>query len=131
MLLNLINNAIKFTSGGLVRIEGREVKTNGHLAMLEFVVEDSGIGIPLEKQKLLFNPFSQVDSSFTRVYGGAGLGLSIVNRLAQLLDGEVGVQSEPGKGSRFWFRIRAESILESEHSNIVFEKIDKIRLEVG
>lgn len=108
MLSNLVNNAIKFTAHGQVSIEGREIKRDGNVAVLEFAVTDSGMGIPADKQPLLFKPFSQTDGSTTRQFGGTGLGLSIVRNLAGLMGGEVGVTSEPGQGSRFWFRIRAE-----------------------
>jgi CheY-like chemotaxis protein len=76
--------------------------------MLEFSVSDSGIGISPEKQAGLFHPFSQVDGSTTREYGGTGLGLSIIHRLAHLMGGTVGVESQPGQGSRFWFRVRVD-----------------------
>jgi signal transduction histidine kinase len=107
MLANLVGNAIKFTAQGHVRIEVSERSRDQEGAMLEFSVSDTGVGIPADKLELLFRPFSQADSSTTRVFGGSGLGLSIVRSLAQLLGGEVGVESTPGKGSRFWFRIRA------------------------
>ena len=107
MLANLINNAIKFTASGFIRIEGREVEPSANASLLEFSVTDSGIGIPPEKLPLLFRPFSQADSSTTREYGGSGLGLSIVHNLAKLMGGDAGVDSQPGKGSRFWFRIQA------------------------
>ena len=108
MLSNLIANALKFTPHGQVRLEVSEIQRNGNQAMLEFAVSDTGIGIPAETQALLFKPFSQADSSTTRQFGGTGLGLSIVRQLARLMGGDVGVSSEPGKGSRFWFRILAD-----------------------
>ena len=108
MLSNLVGNALKFTEKGHIRIEAREVERDGSHATLEFSVTDTGIGIPQEKQALLFKPFSQTDSSTTREYGGSGLGLSIVRNLATLMGGNVGIDSTPGTGSRFWFRIRAE-----------------------
>lgn len=108
MLSNLINNAIKFTARGFVRIEADQIERNGEIALLEFAVADSGIGIPPDKQHLLFKPFSQADSSTTREYGGTGLGLSIIQSLVKLMGGDVGVESVAGQGSRFWFRIRAE-----------------------
>lgn len=106
MLTNLIGNAIKFTEHGKVEVLAREIENDGRQALLEFVVSDTGIGIPPEKLSLLFKPFSQTDSSTTRQYGGTGLGLSIVRSLALLMGGDVGVESAPGQGSRFWFRIR-------------------------
>jgi signal transduction histidine kinase/ActR/RegA family two-component response regulator len=106
MLTNLVSNALKFTDQGRVKVTGRCVAREKDFAVLEFSVVDSGIGIAEDKLPLLFQPFSQVDSSNTRKYGGTGLGLSIVRTLAQLMGGEVGVESTPGLGSRFWFRIR-------------------------
>ncbi|MDP3538710.1 MAG: ATP-binding protein [Azonexus sp.] len=112
MLTNLVSNAIKFTEQGFVRVEAREVERDETSALLEFSVADSGIGISEDRRRLLFKPFSQLDSSTTRQYGGTGLGLSILSSLALLMGGEVGVDSEFGQGSRFWFRIRA-SLLKS------------------
>ncbi len=108
ILSNLVGNALKFTEKGHIRIEAREVERDGAHALLEFSVTDTGIGIPEEKQALLFKAFSQTDSSTTRQYGGTGLGLSIVRSLAKLMGGDVGVESEVGRGSSFWFRIRAD-----------------------
>lgn len=107
MLTNLTDNAIKFTKAGEVSIEARQVSIDGEDAVLEFSVTDTGIGIPASKQTLLFQPFSQVDSSTTREYGGTGLGLSIVRSLARLMGGDATVRSEPGGGSRFSFTLRA------------------------
>lgn len=110
MLGNLISNAIKFTESGWVRIEGRIVQCDDAVAILEFAVADSGIGIPEDRRHRLFQPFSQVDSSTTRQFGGTGLGLSIIRSLATAMGGEIGVESVPGRGSRFWFRIQAQHI---------------------
>lgn len=110
MLSNLINNGIKFTSQGSVAISGAELTSEDGDSLLEFSVTDTGVGVSAEQQALLFKPFSQADSSTTRQYGGTGLGLSIVSNLAHLMGGDVGVDSEPGKGSRFWFRIRADRV---------------------
>lgn len=107
MLGNLVSNAIKFTDQGSVRIEARQMGVEGGDAVLEFSVADTGIGIPEDKQELIFKPFSQVDSSSTRQHGGSGLGLSIVSSLAELMGGSVGLRSVGAEGSRFWFRIRA------------------------
>ena len=108
MLANFLSNAIKFTEQGSISIEGREIERCEQSVTLEFSVTDTGIGIPPDKHSLLFQPFSQADSSTTRKYGGTGLGLSIVRSLAQCMGGDVGLESEAGRGSRFWFRIQAE-----------------------
>jgi signal transduction histidine kinase/ActR/RegA family two-component response regulator len=106
MLSNLVNNAIKFTATGFVRIDACETAHDKEEAELEFSVSDSGMGITAEKQILLFQPFVQVDSTDTRQFGGTGLGLSIVRLLSKLMGGEAGVESTPDHGSRFWFRVR-------------------------
>jgi CheY-like chemotaxis protein/nitrogen-specific signal transduction histidine kinase len=110
MLSNLVSNAIKFTAQGQIRIIASEKERNGNEVVLKFAVSDTGIGIPDDKLVLLFQPFSQVDSSNTRRFGGTGLGLSIVSSLAKLMGGEVGVESELGRGSCFWFTIRTAAI---------------------
>ena len=117
MLANLVNNAIKFTHQGHIHVAAREVEQNGNVALLEFAVRDSGIGISPDQQSRLFQPFSQVDDSDTRQFGGTGLGLSIVRRLAQLMGGDVGIESEAGRGSTFWFTLSAE-ILEAADDSI-------------
>jgi len=106
MLSNLVGNASKFTARGCIRIGGSELARDGENVFLEFSVTDSGIGIAKDKLDRLFKPFSQVDGSITREFGGSGLGLSIVSNLAKLMGGETGIESEPGKGSRVWFRVR-------------------------
>ncbi len=105
MLTNLVGNAIKFTKRGHIRIEAGEISRNARDALLEFSVWDTGVGIAPDKHALLFHSFSQSDTSTTREYGGSGLGLSIVRNLADLMGGRVGVDSTPGQGSRFWFRV--------------------------
>jgi len=130
MLSNLISNAIKFTAQGIIKIESREVERKQNQAILEFSVSDSGIGIPLEKQSLLFKHFTQVDSTNTRQYGGTGLGLSIVHNLAKLMGGEVGVVSELGKGARFWFRIAAELPLPNKITPKVFGDSENARKNI-
>ena len=128
ILVNLIGNAIKFTAHGDVCIRVRRLpvheppETDGRAALpylstekspellvpetlLRFEVHDTGIGIPPEKQHLLFQPFSQVDSSTARRFGGTGLGLAITRRLVDLLGGRIGVTSEAGHGATFWFEL--------------------------
>jgi PAS domain S-box-containing protein len=114
MISNLVGNAIKFSAQGSVRLEGSEIDRDGETSLLEFSVSDTGIGIPVDKQDLLFKPFSQTESSTTREFGGSGLGLSIVRQLAKLMGGDVGVESVVGQGSRFWFRVRVNLFTEGE-----------------
>ena len=103
ILVNLIGNAIKFTKQGeiVLRVEAEEKA--GKSVSLHFSVKDTGIGIPQDRQKLIFEAFTQADSSMTRKFGGTGLGLTISSTLVQLMGGRVWVESEPGKGSTFHF----------------------------
>ena len=130
ILTNLISNAIKFTHQGFIHVTAREIKHNEDHAELEFVVSDSGIGIADEKKTLLFKPFSQVDASTSRYYGGTGLGLSIVYRLVKLMEGDLGVESDEGKGSRFWFRIKLKVARSDEKllfsKTLVTEQLDVV-----
>lgn len=107
ILANLLSNAIKFTPQGevVVTVEAQEQDPQAQVQWVSFQVQDTGIGIPPEKQDRLFKPFSQVDSSISRQYGGTGLGLAISQRLCQLMGGAIGVESQPGQGSTFRFRI--------------------------
>ena len=105
-LLNLLNNAAKFTSRGNITLRCSLEEQQGEHLLARFEVRDTGIGIAADKLSKLFQPFEQADSGTTRRYGGTGLGLAITRRLAELMGGEVGVASEPGRGSRFWFTAR-------------------------
>ena len=104
ILLNLIGNSLKFTSTGGVYVHVKAVQSQPDLR-IEFNVTDTGIGIPDDKQKVLFQAFTQVDSSTTRKYGGTGLGLQISKRLVELMNGEIHVESQQGQGSSFIFTI--------------------------
>lgn len=107
ILLNLVGNAVKFTDAGGVRVRlALDAETVDGPAV-RFDVIDTGIGIPAEKQTDLFSEFTQVDGSDTRRFGGTGLGLAISRSLARLLGGDIGCESEPGQGSRFWLRVPA------------------------
>jgi signal transduction histidine kinase/CheY-like chemotaxis protein len=103
VLLNLAGNAIKFTEHGEVVLRVALSAQDERRATLRFEVTDNGIGIPPERMFRLFKPFSQVDASTTRRFGGTGLGLVLCKRLVDAMGGEIGVESEPGRGSRFWF----------------------------
>ena len=105
ILLNLIGNAMKFTAEGSVKVSVRELAREHSRSRLRFSVRDSGIGIPVDKQANIFTPFEQADMSTTRRFGGTGLGLSICRMLCELMEGEIGLISEPGKGAEFWFEI--------------------------
>jgi PAS domain S-box-containing protein len=106
ILLNLLSNAVKFTEVGEVVVRVGVVGEEGGRAILRCEVRDTGIGVDPSVRSRLFDSFSQGDSSSTRRYGGTGLGLAIVKRLTELLAGEVGMESEPGRGSTFWFTMR-------------------------
>lgn len=102
-LLNYVGNAVKFTAQGGIAIRAILQESTNEQLKVRFEVEDSGIGIPESQQQLLFEPFNQADSSTTRRFGGTGLGLAITRRLARMMGGDAGVDSQEGVGSTFWF----------------------------
>jgi len=105
VLSNILSNAIKFTAKGSVSISVRAKSETLQHYILRFEIKDSGIGIAPENASRLFKPFSQADASTTRIYGGTGLGLVICKRIVDLMSGRIGVNSQPGLGSTFWFEI--------------------------
>jgi len=105
VLVNLLGNAVKFTEQGTITLRVLRTRSDDHIDLLRFEVEDTGVGIAAESIAKLFRPFSQVDSSSTRRYGGTGLGLSICAQLVKLMDGELGVHSVLGQGATFWFSL--------------------------
>ncbi len=108
ILTNLVGNAIKFTETGEVSIRVQIASDSHDSILLRFAVRDTGIGIPKDKIPILFNKFTQIDSSNTRKYQGTGLGLAISKQLAEMMHGRIGVDSDEGKGSEFWFTARLE-----------------------
>ncbi len=105
ILTNLVGNALKFTAEGTIVVRGMAEQDIGEAIRIRFEVSDSGIGIPINKQAMIFEAFNQVDSSMTRRYGGTGLGLSIARQLCIMMDGDIGVESVVGVGSTFWFTV--------------------------
>jgi len=118
ILINLIGNAIKFTEVGSVRVVMRLALTSMHVGKLRFNVIDTGIGMTEEQMGLLFQPFSQVDSSARRRFGGTGLGLAVSKRLAEMLDGDIAVRSRPGQGTTFSLNISTGNLDESAMTQV-------------
>jgi two-component system, sensor histidine kinase and response regulator len=110
ILVNLLGNAIKFTAVGEVALRVNVDQVDGEECLLHFTVSDTGVGIAADVRKLIFDPFTQADSSTTRTYGGTGLGLAISARLVKMMDGEIWVESESGRGSQFHFTARLGAV---------------------
>jgi two-component system sensor histidine kinase RpfC len=105
VILNLLSNAVKFTETGSVTLRAKAVENGEKETLLRFEVQDTGIGIPAEKQTAIFEPFAQADESITRKYGGTGLGTTIARHLVGLMGGRIGLVSEVNVGSTFWFEL--------------------------
>jgi signal transduction histidine kinase/CheY-like chemotaxis protein len=116
VLLNLLANAVKFTEQGSVSVRVSPVDHHGGSFLLRFEVADTGVGIPADKQAVIFDPFTQADGSVSRRFGGTGLGLTISRRLTEMMGGSIRVESQPGEGSTFIFtaRVRAASVLTAQ-----------------
>ncbi len=130
VLLNLTNNAIKFTSKGEVTIEVTLQSESMSDAVLKFAIIDTGIGIPLSAQAKLFQPFTQVDASTTRQYGGTGLGLAICKQIVELMGGEIHLESQENKGSTFWFTTPFQKQLDCPHLNTGAEVLEGLKVLV-
>ncbi len=108
IIINLVGNALKFTKQGAVEVNASLVSDQNDSVRIRFAISDTGIGIPESRLSAIFAPFTQVDASTTRKYGGTGLGLTICKQLSELMGGEMGVTSKEGKGSTFWFTVQLE-----------------------
>ena len=124
ILVNLFGNAIKFTKQGEVALRVTVETTTPEDVFLHFSVRDTGIGIPLDRQKRIFEAFTQADGSTTRTYGGTGLGLTISSQLVQLMGGRIWVESEAGKGSTFHFTVSFALVKGSDAAAVVPDKVD-------
>jgi two-component system, sensor histidine kinase and response regulator len=130
ILLNFVSNAVKFTQEGEIRVSCDLVSLENNMAVLNFSVKDTGLGLSEEQQNKLFQAFTQADTSTTRKYGGTGLGLSISKRLAELMGGSVGVDGKPGVGSTFHFSISCNvlsTFTSKSKTNISVELLNSIR----
>ena len=131
VLNNLLGNAIKFTERGEVVLRVKLASEAKDEARVRFEVTDTGIGMNEEQRSRLFQSFTQADASTTRRYGGTGLGLAISKQLVELVNGEMGVESEPGAGSTFWFEIPFEKQLEqAQHASMAREDLEGLRVLV-
>ncbi len=138
ILINLISNSLKFTEKGEIKIRAslkKEINVEPEFSAVEISVSDTGCGIPEEKQNIIFSKFQQSDMSITRKFGGTGLGLSIVKDLVRLMDGDIIVKSEPGKGSEFilWLKVKTGGSMQDikKVEEIPHEKIsDKRQLRI-
>lgn len=131
ILVNLVGNAIKFTEQGQVTIYVICQAETPELNVLRFIVQDTGIGIAPDVLDKLFQPFTQADTSTTRKYGGTGLGLAICKQLVELMGGTIGVESEVGRGSRFWFSLplgKSSETTENAQSDPVYHTLQGLRL---
>jgi len=118
VLVNLTGNAVKFTETGEISIRVEPVQETEETVTLKFAVKDTGIGVPEHRQQAIFNRFQQADGSTTRKFGGTGLGLAISSQLAEMMGGEIGLESELGKGSTFWFTAVFQKQVRGQHRSV-------------
>jgi PAS domain S-box-containing protein len=128
ILINLAGNAVKFTHKGEICVRADLQSETADEVFVRFSVRDTGIGIPKDKQDILFQQFTQVDSSTTRKYGGSGLGLAISKQLTELMNGEIGVDSEEGQSSEFWFTARFRKQPDHEHDLTPTANVQGVRI---
>jgi len=119
VLINFVSNAVKFTESGVVRIDVRTLGEGASGEFLRFEVTDTGIGMSADVLPKLFSKFTQADNTTTRKFGGTGLGLAICKQLVELHGGEIGVESEPGKGSTFWFELELPRVTEPAGADMI------------
>ena len=130
ILSNLISNAVKFTERGEITVTVDVIETSSEEVTLRFRVQDTGIGVAPEKQKRIFDHFSQADSSTTRKHGGTGLGLAISRSLSELMGGEIGVQAVPAQSSTFWFTAKLKSRVGKKSPQGTEPQLGKVRILV-
>ena len=127
LLMNLIGNAVKFTGAGGVSVQVTRLPGPAETARLEFRVKDTGPGIARDKLKLLFRPFTQLEASTSREFGGTGLGLAISSQLAEMMNGQLGVESEEGLGSAFLFEAEFALSPRAQEMPLELEQLDRLR----
>lgn len=125
IMINLLGNAVKFVDTGYIAVKVQEIKTEKDDVTLRINVEDTGIGIPQDKLETIFDKFAQADATTTKKYGGTGLGLAITQRLVEMMGGKIGVESEEGKGTTFWFEVTLP-IIEKRDSKKAAETIEAL-----
>ncbi len=130
VLVNLLGNAIKFTAAGEVTVCVEPAEAADNLSLVRFRVIDTGIGIPPDRMERLFQSFTQADSSTTRKYGGTGLGLAISKALVELMGGRIGVQSESGRGSTFWFTVPLKCVAKGGGLGTLSAELQRLRVLV-